>query len=143
MSIDHENSGMDEVERGQTAELKGALEEARLTVRSYQDLLIAAAHEMRTPLHAIGLHLEVLRRLLSHTSDRALINQIELAKRVLDGYVRRTSTLLDVGRVTAGVFTLDPVPIDLGEIVTEYFGALRRQGGIPARITSSRTLNRG
>lgn len=78
--------------------LKGALEEARLTVRSYQDLLIAAAHEMRTPLHAIGLHLEVLRRLLSHTSDRALINQIELAKRVLDGYVRRTSTLLDVGR---------------------------------------------
>lgn len=26
--------------------------------------------------------------------------------------------MLDVGRVTAGVFTLDPVPIDLGEIVT-------------------------
>ena len=36
--------------------LKGALEEARLTVRSYQHLFIAAAHEMRTPLfgHSMG-----------------------------------------------------------------------------------------
>ncbi len=118
MAIHHEHSRIDEVEHGQTAEIKEALEEARSTVESYQDILIAAAHEMRTPLHAIGLHLEILKRLSSHTSDRALISQIELAKRVLDGYVRRTSTLLDVGRVTAGVFTLNPEPIELGEIVT-------------------------
>lgn len=104
--------------RRENAELTAALAEARRDNRSYRNLLLAAAHEMRTPLHAIGLHLEMLARLSSGGKESALKAQIERAKRVLAGYVRRTSMLLDAARVTGGAFTLNREPVALGEVVT-------------------------
>lgn len=73
---------------------------------------------MRTPLHAIGLHLEMLARLSSGGKESALKAQIERAKRVLEGYVRRTSMLLDAARVTGGAFTLKLEPVALEALVT-------------------------
>ena len=43
--------------------------------------------------------------------------QIERAKRVLAGYVRRTSVLLDTARLTGGVFRLDREPVSLDKVV--------------------------
>lgn len=104
--------------RRENAELKAKLAETRLTAEGYQRLLVFAAHEIRTPLHALGLHLEVVSRLSSRAGDQALSNGIELAKRVLRSFVRRTSILLDAARVTEGVFTLDLESVPLGEVVT-------------------------
>jgi len=106
--------------RRKNDELEAALGDAQTIATRCKDILLAASHEMRTPLHAIGLHLEMINRLASAANnERALKDQTELARRVLDGYVRRTSLLLDASRIAAGVFTLNPEPIALGLLVGE------------------------
>ncbi|MEP6657850.1 MAG: HAMP domain-containing sensor histidine kinase [Betaproteobacteria bacterium] len=107
-----------ELLRRENAKLKAELAEARWTAAGYRDLVTAAAHEIRTPLHALGLHLELLRRLSSREGGQALKNQIDLAKRILEGFVRRTCGLLDAARVTAGAFALNPESVVLSEAVS-------------------------
>jgi len=79
--------------------------------------LLAAAHEMRTPLHAIGLHLDMLARLAGGEREAAQKMQIERAKRALEGYVSRTSVLLDAARLTGSGFALNTEPVALAELV--------------------------
>ena len=101
----------------EVADLSAALAEEARTNKGYRDLLLAAAHEMRTPLHAIGLHLDMLARLAGGEGASAQRMQIERAKRVLEGYVRRTSMLLDAARLTGGAFTLTIEPVALDDVV--------------------------
>ena len=103
--------------RHEVADLSAALAGAARTNKGYRDLLLAAAHEMRTPLHAIGLHLEMLARLAGGERESAQKIQIERAKRVLEGYVRRTSMLLDAARLTGSAFTLTIEPVALDAVV--------------------------
>ena len=57
------------------------------------------------------------RRLAGGERESAQKIQIERAKRVLEGYVRRTSMLLDAARLTGGAFTLTTEPVALDEVV--------------------------
>jgi two-component system OmpR family sensor kinase len=126
--------------RREVADLSDALAEAARTNKGYRDLLLAAAHEMRTPLHAIGLHLEMLARLAGGERESAQKMQIERAKRVLEGYVRRTSMLLDAARLTSGAFTLTTEPVALDAVVgaiCELYAAKAKsqQTHIESRVT--------
>lgn len=103
---------------GEIAKLKAALASARHDNLAYRNLLIAAAHEMRTPLHAIGLHLEMLAKLSRGAQESAQRAQIERAKRVLDGYVRRTSMLLDAARLTSGMYRLKIELVALDDLIS-------------------------
>jgi two-component system, OmpR family, sensor kinase len=107
-----------DVLRDEIAQLKTELSEARSDIQGYRNLLIAAAHEMRTPLNAIGLHLEMLARMSSGANDSAQKKHIERAMRVLAGHVRRTSMLLNAARISGGVFVLNTEPVALAELVT-------------------------
>ena len=88
---------------------------------------------MRTPLNAILLQLEMIARLSDREHESARKMQIERAKRVLQGYVSRTSVLLDAARLTGDVFRLNPEPVAVDELVSavtdlyaakaEYHGA--------------------
>jgi signal transduction histidine kinase len=98
---------------------------------------MAAAHEMRTPLHAIGLHLEIVARLSSGEHESAQRKQIELAHRVLTGYVRRTSMLLDAARVTGGVFKLQVERVPLKALISsvvELYAAKAAFQGAPVNV---------
>jgi len=109
----------------ENGELRAALEQAQRAGDAYKDLLLAAAHEMRTPLHAIGLHLEMVARLSAGDRKEAAQIQIARAKRVLNGYVKRTSMLLDAARIDGGTFSLtEPVSLtDLASAVSELYAA--------------------
>jgi signal transduction histidine kinase len=136
----HENGAAVEALRREVADLSAALAEAARINKGYRDLLLAAAHEMRTPLHAIGLHLDMLARLAGGGRESAQKMQIERAKRVLEGYVRRTSMLLDAARLTGGAFTLitEAVALDavVGAISELYAGkATSQQTQIESRVT--------
>jgi signal transduction histidine kinase len=135
-----ENDAAVEALRREVAGLSAALADAARTNKGYRDLLLAAAHEMRTPLHAIGLHLEMLARLAGGQRESAQKMQIERAKRVLEGYVRRTSMLLDAARLTGGAFTLITEPVALDEVVaviSELYAAkaASQQTQIESRVT--------
>ena len=72
---------------------------------------------MRTPLHAINLHLEMVSRLSGGPKQQEQRDQVKSAQRVLDAYVRRTSFLLDAARIHAGAFKLRTEPVALQEVV--------------------------
>jgi signal transduction histidine kinase len=121
--------------RQANSQLSADLAEAQRDNRGYRNLLIAAAHEMRTPLNAILLSLEMIGKLSSPEHESARKAQIERAKRVLGGYVNRTSILLDAARLTGGVFRLSREPVVLEELVsaiTELYAAKAEYQG--ARI---------
>lgn len=109
--------GAIEALRREVTDLSAALAEVERTNKGYRDLLLAAAHEMRNPLHAIGLHLDMLGRLAGGERESAQKIQIERAKRVLEGYVTRTCMLLDAARLMGGGFALKTEPVALAEVV--------------------------
>ena len=73
---------------------------------------------MRTPLNAILLLFEMIARQSDRGDESALKLQIERAKRVLEGYVSRTSVLLDTARLSGDVFRLDRQPVVLEGLVS-------------------------
>jgi len=104
--------------RQENAQVLADLAKAQRENRGYRDVLVAAAHEMRTPLHAILLTLEMIERLSGPEHESARKTQIERAKRVLEGYVSRTSILLDAARLTGDVFRPNREPVVVEELVS-------------------------
>jgi len=107
---------IDDLQR-QNSLLKVELAQARLADQGYQNLLVAAEHELRSPLNALGLHLTYLARISLRAKDPELTSHIQRTERLLHAYVDRIRALLDVGRISAGVFTLKPTPVLLSELV--------------------------
>lgn len=104
------------------ARAAGALERSRLhrrvveAVKVRDEFLSFAAHELFTPLTALELALDGLRRTLSSgkkLNDRQLDVAIAQGKRM----ARLVSELLDVTRIRAGVLSLRKERFDLGALV--------------------------
>ena len=104
--------------RQENAQLSAELAAAQHENRGCRNLVAAAAHEMRTPLNAILLQLDMVARLSGPEHESARKMQIERATRVLQGYLRRTSILLDAARLTGDVFRLNREEVVVEELVS-------------------------
>jgi signal transduction histidine kinase len=93
--------------------------EARSADRGHQDLLVTAAHELRSPLNALGLHLAYLEQLSLRAKDSDLTAEIKRTERILQGYVDKVRALLDVARISAGVFILNLERVVLADVIAE------------------------
>ncbi len=106
-------------------DLKTSQEVLRQADRLKEDFLHMASHEFRTPLTALRLQVELVRRGLRHGSPPERIER-QLAS--VDGQIDRLQsllgTLLDVSRVSAGRLTLDLHEVDLAELAREVVGRL-------------------
>jgi two-component system, sensor histidine kinase len=69
--------------------------------------LAAASHDLRQPVHALGLFVGALRGLAMPSAARPLIDQIEASINALDGLF---SALLSISRLDAGVVTAERRP---------------------------------
>lgn len=99
----------------------------RLTreLRLRDDFISIAAHELRNPLTPIALDVDVL---LAQARRRPNVDPGEIAslerlQRNIRIFTRRAATLLDVSRLQAGQFTLDPRRIVLSEVVRRVLAA--------------------
>jgi len=90
------------------------LREAHQGIQLRDIFLSVAGHELRTPLHALRLQLYNLQRSLTTPPQQALASK---AEKEVDRISELTDRLLDVARMAAGGFTLDPKPMDLAEVV--------------------------
>jgi signal transduction histidine kinase/CheY-like chemotaxis protein len=103
------------VEAGIAEDARRAAEAAS---RAKTQFFAAASHDLRQPLHAMGLFAEALRQKSRDPEVAALVNSINESVDALDGLF---SELLDITRIDTGGVDVQPAPVRLREL----FGRLR------------------
>jgi PAS domain S-box-containing protein len=96
------------------AERDRLLREAQQGVQLRDIFLSVAGHELRTPLNTLKLQLFNLGRMLTSPQQTAAVAK---AEREVDRLAALTDRLLDVARMAAGGFSMEPAPMNLSELV--------------------------
>lgn len=104
---------------GDEAELLEANRELREAVRARDEFLAIAAHELRSPMHALMLQVASAIALARRSGDEELMHRLERMRVVLDRYVKRATLLLDVSRINANNMDLHFEELDLAEVLRE------------------------
>lgn len=118
--------------------LKRTEEELRESVRSRDEFLQIASHELKTPLTPLQLQLDTLAQLARSSGlasrNGRLSQMLETATRQAARLASLVESLLDVSRITAGQVELDLERLDLAEIVRDLAERFRPQskGGLKA-----------
>src|SRR3954454_18091443 len=96
--------------------LEMELIEAKAELRARDEFLAIAAHELRNPMTPIAAWVELLitqaRRQSSHVPP-GILSGLERLGHLVNAYLRRATTLLDVSRISTGNLQLTPAEIDL------------------------------
>jgi PAS domain S-box-containing protein len=89
--------------------------EAETALRIRDQFLTVAAHELRTPLTTLRGYTEILRRRAER--EHTLSERDQRALQIIDAQAKRLhgliDSLLDIGRIQAGGFTIEKRPLDL------------------------------
>ncbi len=91
---------------------------AEAASRAKTQFFAAASHDLRQPLHAMGLFAEALRQRVRDPEVASLVNSINESVDALEGLF---SELLDITRIDSGGVDVNPAPVRLHEL----FGRLR------------------
>ncbi|MBF5045811.1 PAS domain-containing protein [Aggregicoccus sp. 17bor-14] len=107
-----------------------AAREAREALALREDFLQVAAHEMKTPLTAMKIHLQRLKRLLAGAAEtpveaERLLPAVAAAERSLRRSEELSNQLLDVKQLSAGELQPRYAPLDFREAVAEQLEAFR------------------
>ncbi len=116
-----------------------AIEDARLygaateAVRLRDDFLSVAGHELKTPLSALRLQIQMLARTVREAaSTPGLAERVEKAEKTSERLGALMDELLDAGRISAGRLKLRPEALDLAALARDAVGrmseALARAG---------------
>jgi PAS domain S-box-containing protein len=104
--------------------LKEAEREAQLAVQARDEFLSIASHELKTPLTALKLQMNIY-RLLSKKNlpeDVLLSKSVQIfgqASQQIDRLGRLIEELLDVSQINNGKLNLQPEPVNLNELLKE------------------------
>jgi signal transduction histidine kinase len=88
---------------------------AQAAIRIREDFVSIASHELKTPLTPLKLQLASLQRRLPE-DRKTLMDRLAVADRQVDKIEELVSQLLDVSKIAAGRFDLQPQWVDLGRI---------------------------
>jgi len=102
------------------AQLRQLVDDLRLAVRARDDFIAIAAHELRNPMTPIvgvaELALISARKAEARCPPRVIL-LLERLKGLVQDYVGRATKLLDVSRLEAGNFQLEPSATNLSHLV--------------------------
>jgi len=117
-----ELAGRLRLEMSVTEDARRTAEEARRAAeaanRAKTQFFAAASHDLRQPLHAMGLFAEALRQRTHEPEVAKLVNSINESVDALEGLF---GELLDITRIDTGGVDVNPAPVRLREL----FGRLR------------------
>ncbi|HEY6511860.1 MAG TPA: hybrid sensor histidine kinase/response regulator [Burkholderiaceae bacterium] len=99
--------------RAETAVAEAARREAEAANRAKTQFFAAASHDLRQPLHALGLFAEALRQKTHDDETMQLINSINSSVDALDGLF---SELLDITKIDTGGVEARPTDFQLDEV---------------------------
>ncbi|MGC3997335.1 MAG: PAS domain S-box protein [Anaeromyxobacter sp.] len=124
-------------------DLKMSQELLRQADKLKQDFLSMASHEFRTPLTAMRLQVEMLRRRLRRPSgqeDERLLRSLSAIEGQIGRLDELLGVLLDVSRINDGKLSLELASVDLGALAREAAERLRpvaESAGSPVRVAAS------
>jgi signal transduction histidine kinase len=95
-----------------------ARRDAEAASRAKTQFFAAASHDLRQPLHAMGLFAEALRQRLRDPEVAGLVDSINESVDALEGLF---AELLDITRIDSGGVEVHPAPVRMSEL----FGRLR------------------
>jgi two-component system, OmpR family, sensor kinase len=109
-------------------EAQDLIETLKEAVRARDEFIAIAAHELRNPMTPILLQVERLLDLARRGSPPEpfadLVQQLDLLRRLIQSYLKRAGTLLDISRITSGKLHLDLVPVNLSRVIDEVLDEL-------------------
>lgn len=104
----------------QRSAIQAAKTEAERANRAKSYFLAAASHDLRQPLHALQMYIEVLRHRLTDPDDLALVGEIDA---VSNSTGTLLNTLLDVSQLEAGVIKPQVVSFPIDDLLCRVFRA--------------------
>jgi len=119
-SMENEQTASDGLES--IASLREENAGLRAAVRARDDFISVAAHELRNPMTPLVGQINLLRkaaRLAGGAVPDRIVQGIERLDFIVRRYIRRTTTLLDISRLTSGKFHLDLAPINASSVVSD------------------------
>jgi signal transduction histidine kinase len=130
-----------------------AIEDARLygaateAVRLRDDFLSVAGHELKTPLSALRLQIQMLARVARDVATTpGLAQRVEKAERTSERLGALIDELLDAGRITAGRMKLEREEVDLAALTRDAVGrmseALARVGSEVKLVADAQVVGR-
>jgi signal transduction histidine kinase/CheY-like chemotaxis protein len=130
------------IERGQerVQALRAAKEEADRSNVAKSRFLAVASHDLRQPLHALGLFVGALDDRVHEPGARELVCKIQESMRALE---EMFDALLDVSRLDAGVMDVGVADVSLLPLLQRLeseFEPLARRKGLRLRVVPSRLV---
>src|SRR5690348_2717997 len=115
-------------------ELQQRNAELRAAVAARDTFIAVAAHELRNPMTPMIGQIDLLLRGLraGRYTPQQIEQRLERVRLVMNQYLKRAATLLDVSRITTGKLILAPTSFDLVDLVretVETFAAAARHAG--------------
>ena len=121
-------------------DLRMAKAEAERANLAKSKFLAAASHDLRQPIHALVLLLDVLKR---HANTPPVAKAVDAMESALDGLNRLLSSILDVSRIDAGVVVPLMQSVDVGGLVQRIcaeYALLCRQKSLRLRCRCKPSL---
>ncbi len=120
-----------------TLALREKKEEAEMASEDKSRFLAVASHDLRQPIHALGLYIAELKRKIPGNERQHLVGQIEHSVEVISTLI---DSLLDISKLDAGVVVPQKQVCDLAKLlerITMDFQFLARNRNIRLRIHHS------
>ena len=120
--------------RAESAVAEAARREAEAANRAKTQFFAAASHDLRQPLHALGLFAEALRQKSRDDETMQLINSINGSVDALDGLF---SELLDITKIDTGGVEPRPTDFQLDEVFRKiklHFEPIAFEKGLMLRV---------
>jgi two-component system, LuxR family, sensor kinase FixL len=132
----------DVTERKKIEERSRLWRKAQEEVRERDEFLSIASHELRTPVTALQLQLQLLQRATDRAgrpSPEVLLQKMEVLDRQCRRIALLVNELLDVSRLRLGSLEINPEPTDLAELAREAARELQRDAarlGSPIEVAA-------
>ena len=110
-------------------QLEAAQGELRQTLRAREEFIAVVTHELKEPLNAILLSLQLLEAM---GEAREILPQLALMRRQGNRLAQLIENLLDVSRAANDVLSLDPEAMDLCELARDVVARFRRDDPLAA-----------
>ncbi|MGZ5129822.1 MAG: hybrid sensor histidine kinase/response regulator [Caldimonas sp.] len=124
--------------RAEKAVAEAARHEAEVANRAKTQFFTAASHDLRQPLHAMGLFAEALRQRTHEPEVAQLVNSINESVDALEGLF---SELLDITRIDSGGVEVNPESFGVAEIFRKlrlHFEPAAFEKGLDLRFRGGR-----